>query len=342
MNWRLRKLQMFGLSALMVTGLLALSACKELKGQAASATPEEKEPIPVEGRIDFGDSSLQPPPVPTPVDEDPEQALKQEFIDIAKDLARRFVERNYMTLPLPPDIQKYYYAAELEDLVGELEIDFVSEILKKEIDGAEKEVDALNYPTEKRIQVNIPRWKAMRGLEARERLVLHELFGIAEIEKDTYQASDFALQSLRKLEHPRTIKDICPREDQSGVSYADYCVDEAAWPLFQRIQTVAEVLLEFAQEKAADETEELSKKKLQLKTYVENLQANFGTQKESRCKDISLIGGGNEGAYHTAVCNYEFTLERHEQITKLYRQIKTRFPQLANPRAIPQPDEAEE
>lgn len=74
-----------------------------------------------------------------------------------------------------------------------------------EIDGAE--VDAVNFPQSKRIELNRARWRAY-STEEKSALVLHEYLGIAKIDDSNYQLSGsysrsaFALEELNIAPEP--------------------------------------------------------------------------------------------------------------------------------------------
>ena len=98
----------------------------------------------------------------------------QEFISLGRAIVSK---QNADRDPLLPS------ASELSQVVEETQVTTKDSLLLREV-----EVDAINYPEQKKIEVSRARWQKYSAVE-KAALVLHEYLGVANIEDSKYQIS---------------------------------------------------------------------------------------------------------------------------------------------------------
>ncbi len=253
-----------------------------------------------------------------------------EFKNILEKVIARMEHVGLYSVPLPEGAEKMIWTDDLRKLLTEAKISFTEKELKKVVDGVEKDVDALNYPSSKLIEVNSPRWKAMTEKGAREHLVTHEVAGLFEVEKNVYDGSNYWLSTLRRLENPQSPEDLCPVEAQ-GTHGGSACL----WALSEEesdgIKAIEETLLKFAEVKSEDD-EVVKSGKERIKKYVETQAANLQEQMDAKCRDASLAAG-NDLAYEGSACDAKFLRTRRQQMRDFYNRVRAYYPEIPVPRA---------
>lgn len=260
---------------------------------------------------------------------------ESEFSAVMDQLIVRMENVGMYRLPLPDDLKEEMTLDVFKELIapGKIKVSFVTKELSKEIDGVTKTVDALNSPDTDLIEVNIPRWVAMKKAEAREDLVMHEVFGVLEIEKDVYDKSRAVLETLRKIEHPKKPEEECPVETM-GNHDGDACLLPLQHVATDSILALQETLLTFAEADSQDD-ETLAAAKVKIKTHVEGQRDNFDGERDQNCQGASL-SKGNPAAYDESICVIEFTRQRLKTMIEFFNKVKKQYPTIPYPRA-PEP-----
>jgi hypothetical protein len=219
---------------------------------------------------------------------------------------------------------------DLLKIVPQLKVAFVVRDLFVTIDGVKKQVDALNYPARMFIKVDSRRWVPL-DKKQRERLVLHEIYGLLGIEKNVYDQSDATLALLYSIENPKSPEDECPLQTM-GTHAGDYCL----WILIdaqeQKIKALQDAMLPFTVPRAKDD-EDMTDYREKIKKFIENQRATFQTVRDAQC-NLQITSDGNMAAYDGSLCELEVGDVILNVLRSLYKEVKASDPTLPLPAPV--------
>lgn len=247
-----------------------------------------------------------------------------EFKDVFRNLIFRLDGSGIWVIPGGGDVDKF------NKVLDEAKISFVNKDLFVTIDGVEKHVDARNYPKTKLIEVDSRSWDPMKE-EERERLVLHEFYGLLEIEKNRYEMSDATLSLLRSIESRETPEDICSMATM-GSHDGDGCLMHLQDDQEDHIKALQKVLLKFGRPQASDD-EETAEFKARVTKFIKTQKSSFKIAMDAQC-DMQVTSEGNYGAYDRSLCEVEVTNKVLKTLRDYYNEIKARYPSLPLPAPV--------
>jgi hypothetical protein len=192
------------------------------------------------------------------------------------------------------------------------------------IEGVKKQVDALNYPELKLIEVDSRRWIPL-DKKQRERLVLHEVYGLLGWERNVYGSSERDLGFLYGYENPQSRADECPLR-LLGTHQGDRCLWVLADVQEQQIEGLQEALLTFTVPRAKDD-KHMADYRARIKRLIEKQKAEVESDGPDLC-DLQVTSDGNNGAYDRSLCVLEAWDHVLKLLRKLYKEIKAIDPNL--------------
>jgi hypothetical protein len=254
---------------------------------------------------------------------------ESEFRDILEDLIEKFESHGLWLIPTNKD-SSFLDVDDIRNALTQTKIIFVKEPLRVMDGGQEREVDASNNPQGRLIKVNIARWNTLKDKTAKERLALHEIFGIMKVEKNIYVNSNKLLNVLNHLEHPKNPEDQCPTE-VLGAHDGDACLNAVLFEIDDRVAALQEALLTVSEPRSTD-NERTAQSRHRIRDYIQDQKENFPLRRESTCQKVA-VNVGNYGAYEENICEVTSTMDLLESLTHYYNQIKAIHPDLPTPRS---------
>ena len=249
-----------------------------------------------------------------------------EFKTILEDLISRLDDASMWGLGLYKDVSP----SDLRVVFPQVKVVFVSRDLFVTIDGVKKQVDALNHPAQMFIKVDSRRWVPLDKRQ-RERLVLHEIYGLLDIEKNVYGQSEITLSLLYGIEGPKSPEEECPLQTM-GTHEGDYCLWKLIDAQEQKIKGLQKVLLTFSVPHAKDD-EETAAFRMKVKKFIKNQRATFKSVRDAQCR-LQVVSEGNMAAYDGSLCELQIGDKVLQALSSLYREAKYTDPNLPKPAPI--------
>ncbi|MNS94819.1 hypothetical protein D3C72_1290460 [compost metagenome] len=167
--------------------------------------------------------------------------------------------------------------------------------------------------------------------EERERLVLHEFYGLLEIEKNTYEMSEATLNMLRRIESQENPEDICSMATM-GSHDGDGCLMHLQEEQENHIKALQKVLLKFGRPQVSD-SDETAEFKARVTKFIKTQKSSFKIAMDAQC-DMLVTSEGNYGAYDRSLCEVEVTNKVLKTLRDYYNEIKASYPSLPLPAPV--------
>jgi hypothetical protein len=245
-------------------------------------------------------------------------AYEADFKAHLDNLIERLEAANLWQLPVNGGKSTDELTAELE----KAKVSFAEQDLFVIIDGIKKDVDAINYPKSHRIDVDSRRWVRLNK-EERESLVLHEFFGLLEIERNKYTWSENTLAMLRRLENRLSPEDECPIASL-GTHGGDGCLMRLYDIQRQDIEALQVVLAAFGKPHAGD-PEYVADLRVRVKKFIKSHKANYKDAIHAQC-ELQITSEGNMAAYDWTLCEIEMGEKVLKTLRQYHKEIKANNP----------------